>query len=96
MKKRKINSSEREDWPRRWLVNSSLSGCQRSTNSLLPIIFVITCSGCQSTWTSEEESIPFPRIAHMSVRTGSVLMSNNRAFSCDNSGFQLSVESNRY
>lgn len=29
----------------------------------------MTCSGCQSTWTSGEECIPFHRIVLMSVRT---------------------------
>lgn len=69
MQRRRTSSSERDDWLRSWHVSSILSGCQPCTNSQWPIIFVMTCSGCQSTWTSGEECIPFHRIVLMSVRT---------------------------
>ena len=52
-------------------MNSILCACPRCINFLSQIIFVITCSGCQSIWIFEEECIPFPHIVRMSVSTDS-------------------------
>lgn len=63
------------------LESNILYACHVSTNSRLPIIFVITCFGCQSTWTSEEECIQSLRIAHMLVRMR--LTCDARGLICD-------------
>lgn len=61
------NRFKKDGLPKSLLENNILCACHVSTNCRLPIIFVITCFGCQSTWISEEECIQSLRIAHMLV-----------------------------